>query len=49
MTFLMRDVDELFHGLQAVTTFLMFAWEDVPLWLPLLKFFMFQFHYRMSR
>ncbi|XP_075535205.1 uncharacterized protein LOC142570747 [Dermacentor variabilis] len=48
MTFLMRDVDELFHGVQALFTFLTFT-VRMPHsnWVPMAKFFLFQFHFRL--
>lgn len=48
MTFLMRDIDELFHAAQALFMFLTFT-VHMPRspWLPLAKFFLFQFHFRL--
>ncbi|XP_065299234.1 uncharacterized protein [Dermacentor albipictus] len=48
MTFLMRDVDELFHGIQALFMFLTFT-VRMPhsSWVPMAKFFLFQFHFRL--
>lgn len=48
MTFLMRDIDELFHAAQALFMFLTFA-VRMPhsTWLPLAKFFLFHFHFRL--
>ncbi|KAL1418269.1 hypothetical protein MTO96_026048 [Rhipicephalus appendiculatus] len=48
MTFLMRDIDELFHAAQALFMFLTFTvrMPHSP-WLPLAKFFLFQFHFRL--
>ncbi|XP_042142064.1 uncharacterized protein LOC8023157 [Ixodes scapularis] len=48
MTFLMRDVDELLHGAQAVHAFLTFCCEGGLPWMALSQFFVFQFHYRMT-
>lgn len=48
MTFLMRDVDELFHGVQALFMFLTFTVRQPhSTWAPLAKFFLFQFHFRL--
>ncbi|XP_054931717.1 uncharacterized protein [Dermacentor andersoni] len=48
MTFLMRDVDELFHGVQALFMFLTFTVRKPHSnWVPLAKFFLFQFHFRL--
>lgn len=48
MTFLMRDVDELFHAIQALFTFLTFTARELhSAWVPLAKFFIFHFHFRI--
>ncbi|XP_077511994.1 uncharacterized protein LOC144122895 [Amblyomma americanum] len=48
MTFLMRDLDELFHAGQALFTFLTFTVrEPHSASAPLAKFFIFQFHFRI--
>ncbi|XP_064480004.1 uncharacterized protein LOC135393523 [Ornithodoros turicata] len=47
MTFLMRDIDEVYHGLAALTTFAKFILAGRQQSLPIFKYLLFVFHYSL--